>query len=93
MDTILLTILLLLLGTTLGVLYLNLRPKPKEETENKEVEEIANLKAEIVSLKETLNSTINVAGAATFQSNADFQDGVLISSGNLDMTSGYIHQV
>lgn len=41
----------------------------------------------------TLNSTINVADAATFQSNADFQDGVLISSGNLDMTSGYIHQV
>ena len=59
MDMILLIILFLLLGATLGVLYLNLRPKPKEETENKEVEEIANLKAEIVSLKETLNSTIN----------------------------------
>ena len=59
MDTILLIILLLLLSTTLGVLYLNLRPKPKEETENKEVEEIANLKAEIVSLKDTLNNTIN----------------------------------
>ena len=59
MDTILLIILLLLLGSTLGVLYLNLRPKPKEESENKEAEEIANLKAEIVSLKETLNNTIN----------------------------------
>ena len=59
MDTILLIILLLLLGATLGVLYLNLRTKPKEETENKEVEEIANLKSEIVSLKETLNNTIN----------------------------------
>ena len=59
MDTILLIILLLLLGSTLGVLYLNLRPKTKEETENKEVEEIANLKSEIVSLKDTLNNTIN----------------------------------
>ena len=36
MDTILLIILLLLFGATLGVLYLNLRPKPKDETENKE---------------------------------------------------------
>ena len=59
MDTILLIILLLLLGATLWVLYLNLRTKPKEETENKEVEEIANLKSEIVSLKDTLNNTIN----------------------------------
>ena len=59
MDTILLIILLLLLGATLGVLYLNLRTKPKEETENKEVEEITNLKSEIVSLKDTLNNTIN----------------------------------
>ena len=41
----------------------------------------------------TLNSTINVTGAATFQSNADFQNGVLISNGDLDMTNGYIHQV
>ena len=56
MDTILLIILLLLLGATLGVLYLNLRPKPKEEYENKEAEEIANLKSEIVSLKDTLNT-------------------------------------
>ena len=48
MDTILLILLFLLLGVTLGVLYLNLRSKPKEESENKEVEEIANLKAEIV---------------------------------------------
>ena len=40
MDTILLIILLLLLVATLGVLYLNLRSKPIEETENKEVEEI-----------------------------------------------------
>ena len=41
----------------------------------------------------TLNSTINVTGAATFQSNADFQNGVLISNGDLEMTNGYIHQV
>ena len=59
MDTILLIILLLLFGATLGILYLNLRSKPKEENENKDVEEIANLKSEIVSLKDTLNNTIN----------------------------------
>ena len=39
MDTILLTILIILLVTTLAVLYLNIRSKPKNE--NKEAEEIA----------------------------------------------------
>ena len=59
MDTILLIIVLILLGATLGILYLNLRSKPKDDSENKETEEIANLKTEITSLKDTLNTTIN----------------------------------
>ena len=59
MDTILLIILVILLGATLGILYLNLRSKPKDENENKEAEELSNLNAEIVRLKDSLNSTIN----------------------------------
>jgi len=45
MDSILLTLLVLLLGATLGILYLNLRSKPKNE--NKAAEEIANLKIKL----------------------------------------------
>ena len=45
----------------LAILYLNLRSKPKDENENKEAEEIANLKTEIQSLKDTLNNTINTS--------------------------------
>ena len=59
MDTILLTILVSLLVTTLAILYLNIRSKPKSD--NKESEEIANLKTEIVTLKDTLNNTINTS--------------------------------
>ena len=44
MDGILLALLVLLLGATSGILYLNLRSKPKDDNENKGVEEIANLK-------------------------------------------------
>ena len=47
MDGILLTLLVLLLGATSGILYLNLRLKPKDDNENKGVEEIANLKTEM----------------------------------------------
>ena len=61
MDTILLIILVILIGATLGILYLNLRSKPKDENENKEAEELANLNAEIVRLKDSLNSTINTS--------------------------------
>ena len=61
MDKILLIILVILLGATLGILYLNLRSKPKDENENKEAEELANLNAEIVRLKDSLNSTINTS--------------------------------
>ena len=55
MDNILLTLLVLLLVATLGVLYLNLRFKPQDQNEDKGAEEIANLKTEITSLKDTLN--------------------------------------
>jgi len=61
MDAILLIILIILLGATLGILYLNLRSKPKDENENKEAEEIANLNAEIVKLKDSVNATINTS--------------------------------
>ena len=59
MDTILLTILILLLVATLAILYLNIRSKPRSDS--KEVEEIANLNNEIVRLKDSLNTTINTS--------------------------------
>jgi DNA recombination protein RmuC len=59
MDGILLTLIALLLVATLGILYLNLKSKPKDE--NKENEEIANLNVEIVKLKDSLNTTINTS--------------------------------
>ncbi len=59
MDTILLIILIILLGAVSLILYLNLKSKPIDENQNKQAEEIANLKSEISSLKDTLNSTIN----------------------------------
>ena len=59
MDTILLTILVLLLLTSLAILYLNVRSKPKDG--RNETEEIANLNDEIVRLKDSLNTTINAS--------------------------------
>ncbi len=61
MDTVLLIILVLLLGVAIAILYLNLRSKPKDDAVNKEVEEIANLNAEIIKLKDSLNTTINTS--------------------------------
>ena len=58
MDIILIVLLVLLVGIASSILYLNLKTKPKEDNENKEAEEIANLKSEISSLKDTLNTTI-----------------------------------
>ena len=43
MDSILLTLLVLLLVATLGILYLNLRSRPKDENEIKEAEEITKI--------------------------------------------------
>ena len=59
MDTILLIILVILLGATITILYLNIKSKPNFE--NKEAQEIANLNAEIVRLKDSLNATINTS--------------------------------
>ena len=47
MDSILIILLVLLLGGVLAILYLNLKSKPKDGNENKDAEEIANLKSEI----------------------------------------------
>ena len=52
MDTILLITLGLLLITTLSILYLNTRSNPR--LDSKEAEEIANLNAEIVRLKDSI---------------------------------------
>ena len=76
MDTILLIILVILAGTTLGIVYFKLRSKSKNEKENKEVEEIANLKLEISSLKDTLNSTINTSLGAMSTSFNNLSTGV-----------------
>ena len=57
MEVIFLVILFALLGVVSAILYLNLKSKPKDE--NKDAEEIANLKSEISNLKDTLNTTIN----------------------------------
>ena len=46
MDTILLTILILMFGAILAILYLNI--KSKKETRADETNEIANLKGEII---------------------------------------------
>ncbi len=59
MDGILLTLIVLLLLATLGILYLNLKAKPEDE--NKKNEEINNLNVEIVKLKDSLNTTINTS--------------------------------
>ena len=76
MDTILLIILVILTGATLTVVYLNLRSKPKDDKENKEAEEIANLKSEISSLKDTLNTTINSSLGAMSTSFNNLSTGV-----------------
>ena len=76
MDTILLIILVFLLGATLGILYLNLRSKPKDDNENKDIEEITKLHSEISSLKDTLNTTINTSLGAMSTSFNNLSTGV-----------------
>jgi len=62
MDSILLSLIVFLVCATLGILYLNLKSKSKDENKaNKEYEEIANLNSEIVKLKDSLNTTINTS--------------------------------
>lgn len=57
MNSTLLILLVILILITLGILYLILRYKQKNN--NREFEEIVNLNTEIVKLKESLNVTIN----------------------------------
>ena len=76
MNTILISLLIIL---TLGVaflLYLTLKSNSKKTHENKDSEEIANLKLEISSLKDTLNSTINSSLGAMSTSFNNLSTGV-----------------
>ncbi len=50
--------------------------KPEDQKENKEAEEIANLKSEISSLKDTLNTTINSSLGAMSTSFNNLSTGV-----------------
>ena len=60
MDIILIIILASILIAILFILYLNIKSNTKKEDENK-VDEIANLNAEIIKLKDSLNTTINLS--------------------------------
>ena len=49
-------------GATLVILYLNIKSKTAELSKDiKDIDEIAKLNAEIVRLKDSLNSTINTS--------------------------------
>ena len=61
MESLLLILLVLLLGSTFFILYLNLKSKHKTEEDHKQSQEIANLNSEILKLKDSLNSTINTS--------------------------------
>ena len=76
MDTILIIILALILIATLAILYLNLKSNIKKEDENQESEEIANLNAEIVKLKDSLNTTINTSLSSMSSSFNNLSTGV-----------------
>mgnify|MGYP006872165544 CR=1 FL=1 len=52
---------MLLFVVALAILYLTLKSRSKDKDENKEAEEIANLNAEIVKLKDSMNNTINTS--------------------------------
>ena len=75
MDVVLLILIALLLGVASITLYLNLKSKQKKD-ENKEADEITNLKSEISSLKDTLNSTINTSLGAMSTSFNNLSTGV-----------------
>ena len=74
MDTILLIILILMFGATLAILYLNIKSKTKEV--DRDNNEIANLNAEIVRLKDSLNSTINTSLSSMSNSFNSLSTGV-----------------
>ena len=74
MDTILLIILILMFTATLAILYLNIKSKTKEA--DRDNNEIANLNAEIVRLKDSLNSTINTSLSSMSNSFNSLSTGV-----------------
>ena len=61
-------------GTILVILYLNIKSKKGKTTE--ETNEIANLNAEIVRLKDSLNSTINTSLSSMSNSFNSLSTGV-----------------
>ena len=76
MDTILIIILALILIATSAILYLNIKSNIKKEDENQESEEITNLNAEIVKLKDSLNTTINTSLSSMSSSFNNLSTGV-----------------
>ena len=75
MDIILIIILASILITTLSILYLNIKSNTKKEDEN-EPDEIANLNAEIIKLKDSLNTTINTSLSSMSSSFNNLSTGV-----------------
>ena len=75
MDIILIIILTLILLATLSILYLNIKSNIKKEDENK-ADEIANLNAEIIKLKDSLNTTINTSLSSMSSSFNNLSTGV-----------------
>ncbi len=76
MDIILIIILASILIATLFILYLNIKSNIKKDDENKESEEIANLNAEIIKLKDSLNTTINTSLSSMSSSFNNLSTGV-----------------
>ena len=75
MDIILIIILASILVATLFILYLNIKSNTKKEDENK-ADEIANLNAEIIKLKDSLNTTINTSLSSMSSSFNNLSTGV-----------------
>ena len=69
-------ILSLIFLAVLVALYLLIKKLPKSQDENKEAEEIANLKSEISNLRDTLNTTINTSLGAMSTSFNNLSTGV-----------------
>uniref|UniRef100_UPI004048EBF8 DNA recombination protein RmuC n=1 Tax=Candidatus Pelagibacter sp. TaxID=2024849 RepID=UPI004048EBF8 len=69
-------ILSLIFLAVLVALYLLIKKLPKSQEENKEAEEIANLKLEISNLRDTLNTTINTSLSAMSTSFNNLSTGV-----------------
>ena len=69
-------ILSLIFLAVLVALYLLIKKLPKSQDENKEAEEIANLKLEISNLRDTLNTTINTSLSAMSTSFNNLSTGV-----------------